>query len=62
MAELFLRTKMGMEIARDGEQAGKCKPMMVKDKTRQVSVVMSVKVVDFLENMLARLCHEKFVV
>jgi hypothetical protein len=53
---------MGLDVTLDGPQAGRCKPKMVKDKARQISVVMSVKGVDFLENMLESLCQEKFVV
>jgi inosine-uridine nucleoside N-ribohydrolase len=59
---LFLRSKMALDVVVDGVQAGKCKPVVTRDKSRKVAVVISVKVVDFLENMLERLCHEKFVV
>ena len=36
--------------------------MLAKDKSRQVSVVISVNVDNFLGNLLERLCEEKFVV
>lgn len=60
--ELFMRSKMALEMVVSGEQAGRCKPMVAKDKRRQLAVVISVNVVDFLENLLEQLCQEKFVV
>lgn len=60
--QLFLQSKMALDITTTGPQAGKSKPMIAKDKKRQLSVVISVNVADFLENLLERLCHEKFVV
>lgn len=60
--QLFLRSKMGIEMVLDGPQAGRSKPMLAKDKSRQVSVVISVNADDFLENMLERLCQQEFVV
>ncbi|MHC4441853.1 MAG: nucleoside hydrolase [Planctomycetota bacterium] len=60
--EMFMRAKMALDITVTGEQAGRCKPMVGKDKSRQLAVVISVNVVDFLENLLEQLCHEKFVV
>ena len=60
--ELFTQAKMGLEISTNGEHAGQCRPIVTKDKQRQVGVVISVNVTDFLENLLETLCHEKFVV
>jgi len=60
--EMFMRAKMGLDIVLTGEQIGKCKPIVGKDKSRQVAVVISVNAVDFLENVLEVLCNEKFVV
>ncbi len=59
---LFLQSKMALDITTTGPQAGKSKPMIAKDKKRQLSVVISVNVADFMENLLERLCHERFVV
>ncbi len=59
---MFMRSRMGLDITASGEQAGRSKPIMTKDKGRQVAVVISVNVVDFMENLLERLCHERFVV
>lgn len=60
--ELFMQARMGLDVVISGEQAGKSKPIMPKDKSRQVSVVISVNAADFLENMLEVLCREHFVV
>jgi len=60
--ELFLRSRIGLEIITDGEQAGRSKPVVTKDKSRQVGVVLSVNVTDFLENLLERICQEEFIV
>lgn len=59
---LFLRSKMAIDVVTSGEQAGRCKPKIAKDKSRQLAVVISVNVVDFLENLLEQLCQERFVV
>jgi purine nucleosidase len=58
--QLFLQSKMALDITTSGPQAGRSKPMIAKDKTRQLSVVISVSVVEFLENLLEGLCEEKF--
>ena len=60
--ELFLRSKMVLEVITSGEQAGRSKPMIGKDKSRQVAVVITVNVGDFLGNLLEQLCHERFAV
>ncbi|HPD28508.1 MAG TPA: nucleoside hydrolase [Phycisphaerae bacterium] len=60
--KLFMRSRMGLEVIVSGEQAGRCKPVVVKDKSRQIGVVISVNVGEFMENMLEQLSQEKFVV
>ena len=60
--KLFMRSKMGLEVVISGEQAGRSKPMVAKDKSRQVGVVISVNVGEFMENLVEQLCQEKFVV
>jgi len=60
--ELFMQTKMALQMVPQGEQAGRCRPAVVKDKHQQLGVVISVNATDFLENLLEQLCHEKFVV
>lgn len=59
---LFMRARMGLEVAVSGRQAGRVRPTVGKDKGRQIGVVISVNVVDFLENLLEQLCQERFVV
>ncbi|HOB75578.1 MAG TPA: nucleoside hydrolase [Phycisphaerae bacterium] len=60
--ELFLRSRIGLEVVTTGEQVGRSKPVVTKDKSRQVGVVLSVNVEDFLENLLERICQEEFIV
>ncbi len=59
---LFMRSRMALEMVTTGEQAGRCKPMVAKDKRQQLAVVISVNVGEFLGNLLEELCQEKFVV
>jgi purine nucleosidase len=60
--ELFTQARMGIEITLAGKEAGRSKPVVVRDKQRQVGVVISVNAGDFLEKMLGALCDEKFIV
>lgn len=59
---LFMRSRMGIQVATDGEKAGQTRPMVAKDKSRQIGVVISVKAGDLLENLLETLCQEEFIV
>lgn len=60
--EMFIRSKMGLDIVTAGKQAGRCKPRVEKDPARKIGVVISVNALDFLESMMELLCHERFVV
>lgn len=60
--ELFMRSRMGLEVVTSGAQAGRTRPVVAKDKSRQLSVVISVNVTDLLEKLLECLCHEEFIV
>lgn len=60
--ELFLRSRIAVEILTRGDQAGRSKPLVVKDKSLQAAVVLSVNVGDFLENLLELICEEEFIV
>lgn len=59
---LFMRSRMGLEVVISGEQAGRTKPVVVREKSRQIGVVISVNVGELLENMIEQLCQERFVV
>jgi purine nucleosidase len=59
---LFLRSRMGIEMTTRGDDAGQSRPVLAKDKTRQVAVAMSVNAGEFLENLLESLCDEQFIV
>ena len=60
--DLFLKTRMRLEIDVEGPRAGQCKPGLGGDKSRYVDLLTAVNAVDLLENMLESLCHEEFVV
>jgi inosine-uridine nucleoside N-ribohydrolase len=60
--DLFLRAAMNVDVFTDGDEAGGCRPQVVRDKSKKVNVVVSVNVTDLLEKMIEALCHEKFVV
>jgi inosine-uridine nucleoside N-ribohydrolase len=60
--ELFMQARMELEMIVSGEQAGRCKPKVPSKRQRSMHVVISIHAVDFLENLMEELCHEKFVV
>ena len=60
--ELFMQAKMALQMVTQGEQAGRCRPVVSKDKHCQLGVVISVNAADFLEKLLEHICQEKFVV
>lgn len=60
--DLFLKTRMRLEIVAKGADAGRCKPGLGGDKSKHVDLLTAVNAVDLLENMLESLCHEEFVV
>jgi inosine-uridine nucleoside N-ribohydrolase len=60
--QLFMRSRMGLSVTIDGEQAGRCRPLVARDKSRQLSVIISVQVGEFVENLMETLCHETFIV
>jgi len=59
---LFLRTRMRLEVETQGPQIGRCRPALGGDRSLQVGILTVVNVVDLIENMLESLCHEEFVV
>jgi len=60
--ELFLRSKIALQITTEGPQRGRSKPTITKDKSRQVSVVISVDATNSWRTCWRRLCQEEFVV
>ncbi|MBN2560105.1 MAG: nucleoside hydrolase [Phycisphaerae bacterium] len=60
--DLFLKTRMRLDIVIEGREAGRCKPALGGDKSLQVSLLTAVNAVDLLENLLESLCHKAFIV
>lgn len=60
--DLFLKTRMRLEVRTRGPESGRSVPALGGDKSRQVDLLTAVNAVDLLENMLESLCHEAFVV
>ncbi len=56
--DLFVRTQMTVEVATAGEHPGQSRPTLAHGGP-QVDVLTAINAVDFLENMLERLCEEK---
>lgn len=61
-SDLFLKTRMRLDIVESGADAGRCKPGLGGDKSKHIDLLTAVNAVDLLENMLESLCHEEFVV
>lgn len=59
---LFLKTRMRLEIAVDGRDAGNSKPALGGDALLRVDLLTAANAVDFLENLLESFCNEAFVV
>lgn len=60
--DLFLKTRMRLEVTAAGAEAGRCKPALGGDAHQRVDLLTAVNAVDFLENLLETLCEEAFVV
>ena len=60
--QLFMRANVALEVTATGPQAGQCRPLVAKSGKPTTSVVISVQATDLMENLLERLCREKFVV
>jgi inosine-uridine nucleoside N-ribohydrolase len=59
---LFLKTRMRLDIVTHGAEAGRCRPALGGEESAQVDLLTAVNAVDFIENLLESLCHEAFVV
>jgi hypothetical protein len=53
---------MRLDVATQGDDAGRCRPSLGGDAAAQVNLLTAVNAVDFLEGLLESLCHEAFVV
>lgn len=60
--DLFMRTRMRLDVLTTGSEAGRCKPQLGGDPSQRVDLLTAVNAVDLLENLLESLCHEAFVV
>jgi len=61
-SDLFLKTRMRLDITTKGTEAGRCRPALGGDKSLHANLLTAVNAADFLENLLEALCREAFVV
>ncbi|MFQ5410744.1 MAG: nucleoside hydrolase [Phycisphaerae bacterium] len=60
--DLFIKTRMRLDMTTRGAESGRSHPALGGDKTKQVDLLTAVNAVDLLENVLECLCHEAFIV
>ena len=60
--DLFLKTRMRLDVVTAGPEAGRCRPQLGGDHSHRVDLLTAVNAVDFIENLLEKLCNEAFVV
>lgn len=60
--DLFIKTRMRLDIETQGAQAGRSIPALGGDQASRVDLLTAVNAVDFLENALESLCQDTFVV
>ncbi len=60
--KLFIQTRMRLEVAPRGRDAGRCLPALGGAPPLQVNLLTAVSAVDLIENLLESLCGESFVV
>jgi purine nucleosidase len=60
--ELFMGTRMRLDITTVGSESGRTRPRLGGDKSQHVSLLTAVNSVDFIENLLESLCQEAFIV
>lgn len=60
--DLFIRTRMRLDVEIAGSEAGRSKPALGGDRARQIDLLTAVNAVDLLEVLLGALCHEAFIV
>ena len=59
--DLYLKTRMGLNVITTGDEAGRCRPAL-RGPSPKIDLLTAINASDFLENMLESLCHEAFVV
>lgn len=59
---LFLQTRIALRIEIEGPERGRSRPAVGPDRSKLVSVLVSVQAADFLERLLETICHQRFVV
>ena len=58
--ELFMHTRLAVDVDTTGQPPGRSFPAKKQDKSRLVSVVLSVNEAAYLERLMDVLCHERF--
>jgi purine nucleosidase/pyrimidine-specific ribonucleoside hydrolase len=58
--ELFMHTRVCLDVDTAGRPAGKTTPAKKQDKSRLLSMVLSVNATAYLERLMDVLCHERF--
>jgi inosine-uridine nucleoside N-ribohydrolase len=59
---LFLKTRMRLDVTTTGSESGRVKPALGGEASKKVDLLTAVNATDLLENVLESLCHEAFVV
>ncbi len=60
--DLFIKTRMRLDIETQGAKVGRSKPVLGGDQASRVGLLTAVNAVDFLENALESLCQDTFTV
>lgn len=60
--ELFMQTALAVDVRTTDKDRGRCLPLVGQHAERPPSILISVRTVDFLDNLLETLCLERFVV
>jgi inosine-uridine nucleoside N-ribohydrolase len=58
--ELFMHTRVCLDVDTAGQPAGKTTPAKRQDKSRLMSMILSVNRTTYLERLMDVLCHERF--
>jgi inosine-uridine nucleoside N-ribohydrolase len=58
--ELFMHTRLSVEVDVEGNPPGRSYPARKQDKSKLVSMILSVNEALFIERLMEVLCHERF--